>query len=337
MIRAAIIGLGVQGRKYARMLCNKEVKGMSLAGVCIRSDNTKKWAEENLKGISIYKGEEEMFSHSDDFDTLIITTPHKAHYKTTLTAFEKGKDVFCEKPLSTDVAQAEEMIRASKGHVFAVMFHLRAVGIYKWIKSKLDSGELGEIKRAMLESNVYFRTRHYHNSSSWRSTIVGEGGGALINQGQHLLDLWQWFFGMPDSLYADIQTGKYNDFDVEDEATLFMKYPRMTGIFFISTGEPFGSNRLEIIGTKGRITLEDEKITYIRYEDSQEYINTSDVNTGEKLKYTEEAVVMKKEGDPYVTMLENYVEHIEKGVPLIAEGSSGINALKLCSQAYKYR
>lgn len=337
MIRAAIIGLGVQGKKYANMLYNNKVKGMSLSAVCVRSDAALQWANENLKGIIIYKGEEEMFSHSGDFDTLIITTPHKAHHKTVMTAFEKGKDVFCEKPLSTDIAEAEEMIRGAKGHNFAVMFHLRSVGIYKWIKEKINKGELGEIKRAMFESTVYFRTKHYHDSSPWRSTIEGEGGGALINQGQHLLDLWQWFFGMPDSIYADIQTGKYNDFDVEDEATLFMRYPHMTGIFFISTGEPFGRNRFEITGTKGRITLEGEQITYIKYDDCLEYINTANVNTGEKLVCTEERVNIKDDQDPYVAMFENYVEHIEKGVPLIADGSSGINALKLCNEAYKYR
>lgn len=337
MVRTVITGLGMQGKKYASMLYKNKVKGMCLTGVCVISEGNARWAEMNLKGVKIYKSEGEMFSDSGSFDTLIISTPHKAHYKTTLKAFENGLDVFCEKPLSTDGAEAEEMIRASEGHVFAVMFHLRAVNTYKWIKDRLDSGELGKIRRAMFESNIYFRTRQYHNSSPWRSTIEGEGGGALINQGQHLLDLWQWFFGMPDKLYADIETGKYNSFDVEDEATVFMKYPCMTGLFFISTGEPLGCNRFEIIGTRGRINLENEIITYYRYEDSQEYINNADINTGEKLGYTIDTVKIEENEDPYVIMFENYVEHIEKGVPLIADGKSGINALKLCSEAYKYR
>ena len=279
MIKAVITGLGVQGKKYANMLINNKVKGMELKGVYARSDKTAKWASDNLKGIKIYRSEDEMFSDSASFDTLIIATPHKAHYKTTLRAFENGLNVFCEKPLSTEVSKAEEMIRASEGHVFAVMFHLRAVNMYRWIKDKLDSGELGEIRRAMFESDIYFRTSHYHNSATWRSTLEGEGGGALINQGQHLLDLWQWFFGMPEKLYADIETGKYNSFDVEDEATVFMKYPYMTGLFFISTGEPLGCNRFEIIGTRGRINLENDIITYYKHEDSQEYIQAISLAT----------------------------------------------------------
>lgn len=337
MIRTAIIGLGMQGKKYAHMLYSKEVNGMALIGVCVRSSKTAKWAEENLKGVKIYKSEEEMFSHSDDFDTLIVSTPHKAHYKTVMKAFEKGKDIFCEKPLSTEISQAEEMINAAGDNVFAVMFHLRAVNMYRWIKEKIDSGDLGHIERVLLESNIYFRTKHYHNSSDWRSTIAGEGGGALINQGQHLLDLWQWYFGMPEKIYADIETGKYNDFDVEDEATIFMKYPDMTGVFIISTGEPCGGNRFEIIGTKGKITLINEEIEYVKYEDSRNYINTADINTGEKLKYTIEKPHIEENADPYVIMFNNYAEHIEKGIPLIADGKSGINALKLCCEAYKYR
>ncbi len=337
MIRTVIIGLGMQGRKYARMLWNNDVSAMELTGVCVRSDASASWADAELKGVRIYRSEDEMFADSGNFDAVIVATPHKAHYDTVMRAFEKGKNVFCEKPLSTELYQAEEMIRCAGNNTFAVMFHLRAVGKYRWIKEKIDSGELGHIERVLFESSGYFRTKHYHDSSSWRSTIDGEGGGALINQGQHLLDLWQWYFGMPDSIFADIETGKYNDFDVEDEATLFMKYPDMTGVFIISTGEPRGGNRFEITGTKGRITLIDEEIEYIRYADSREYINTADVNTGEKLEYSAERFRMEDNTDPYIAMFRNFAEHIERGTPLIAEGKSGINALKLCCMAYKYR
>ena len=307
MIRTVIIGLGMQGRKYARMLWNNDVSAMELTGVCVRSDASASWADAELKGVRIYRSEDEMFADSGNFDAVIVATPHKAHYDTVMRAFEKGKNVFCEKPLSTELYQAEEMIRCAGNNTFAVMFHLRAVGKYRWIKEKIDSGELGHIERVLFESSGYFRTKHYHDSSSWRSTIDGEGGGALINQGQHLLDLWQWYFGMPDSIFADIETGKYKDGDVEDEATLFMKY------------------------------LIDEEIEYIRYADSREYINTADVNTGEKLEYSAERFRMEDNTDPYIAMFRNFAEHIERGTPLIAEGKSGINALKLCCMAYKYR
>ena len=142
---------------------------------------------------------------------------------------------------------------------------------------------------------------------------------------------------MPESIFADIETGKYNDFDVEDEATIFMKYPDMTGIFIISTGEPCGGNRFEIIGTRGRITIINEEIEYIKYEDSRSYINTADVNTGEKLEHSIEKIDIKDDTDPYIIMFNNYADHIEKGIPLIADGKSGLNALKLCAEAYKYR
>ena len=139
-----------------------------------------------------------------------------------------------------------------------MMFHQRRYKKYMQLKKLLDDGVLGEIKRVQLENSRYFRTWMYHRSGSWRSSWAGEGGGALLNQGQHILDIWQWLFGMPTSIYAVIPYGKYNDFMVDDEATLLMEYPQQrTATFILSTGEGSYTERLEIVGTKGTALLED--------------------------------------------------------------------------------
>ena len=143
-----------------------------------------------------------------------------------------------------------------------MMFHQRRYKKYMRLKKLLDDGALGAVKRVQLENSRYFRTWMYHRSGSWRSSWAGEGGGALLNQGQHILDIWQWLFGMPISIYAVIPYGKYNDFMVDDEATLLMEYPQQrTATFILSTGEGSYTERLEIVGTKGTALLEKDTLT----------------------------------------------------------------------------
>ena len=337
MKRVVIIGIGAQGKKYAKMISDNLVMGMSLVGVCVRSEDTMLWCKENLPNIKVYRNEEELYKDSEAFDIVIITTPHKLHIDSALKAFKYNKAVICEKPLTTNIADSKRMIKAAGNLPFAVVFHMRAMEQYIWIKNKIDSGELGSVKRILLQSSRYFRTKTYHNSSSWRSTIAGEGGGALINQGQHLLDMWQWLFGMPSSIHASIEVAKYNDFDVEDEATLLMKYEDKTGVFIISTGEPCGNDVLEIVGTRGRITSIDKNITFTKYEDSCDYINNSKYTNGENIKHSIEKIEFNNDENPYITLFSNFIKHIEDGEELIADGRTGINAITLCEEGYKFR
>lgn len=152
---------------------------------------------------------EELYAHAEEFDAVLVVTPHKTHPALVMQAFAHGKHVLCDKPSANALAPALEMNRAAEksGLVFAMMFHQRRYKKYMRLKKLLDDGALGEIKRVQLENSRYFRTWMYHRSGSWRSSWAGEGGGALLNQGQHILDIWQWLFGMPTSIYAVIPTG----------------------------------------------------------------------------------------------------------------------------------
>jgi predicted dehydrogenase len=165
---------------------------------------------------------------------------------------------------------------------------------------------------------------------------LGEGGGALINQGQHLLDIWTWLFGMPKTVYAAIPFGKYNDFQVDDEATITMKYPnQMTGVFMLTTGEAVNQERLEIVGSKGKILLEDGTLHIWKYsEDACEYAKTAKVNSRDDLTIHQTVEIFEKQPEPYVQMLQNFAEAVKQGKPLVAPGEEGSHALELTNAAY---
>lgn len=343
-IRVALVGVGVMGSKYAAMIVSAEVKNMVLAGVVARKLKAQEWASTlvDSEGVrpNIYRNVDDMFAHANDFDAVIIATPHKTHEEIAVRAFELGKHVLCDKPAGVTIGQAQNMASTAKKHdkVYGMIFHQRRYPKYMHIKQWLTNGELGEIKRMLVMNSRYFRTAHYHKSGSWRSSWNGEGGGALINQGAHILDMWQWLFGMPQKIYADIPFGKYNSFKVDDEATVYMRYANdATGVFILTTGEAVWQERLEIVGTKGRILLEDDLLHIYRYsKDSKEYINTENVNSREKLTIKEEVIDFGKVKEPYVELLENFAEAviIENPSILIAPGEDAVNQLMLTNGAY---
>lgn len=335
MLRTVLIGLGVQGKKYAEIIYKGEIENMELVAVVARSEKNCKWSEENIKGVKIYPSCEELFDNFMEFDAVIITTPHESHPRIAMMAFEKSKAVLCDKPSGVELKDVEKMNKMSEGIPFAMMFNNRVQPVYKWIKETIDKGRIGEVKRILFESTKNMRTQHYHNSAPWRSTWEGEGGGALINQGQHLLDLWCWFFGMPDKVAANVCYGKYNDFDVDDEATLIMEYKDKSGVFIISTGEPVGQDKIEIVGTEGRIIAEGNNVKLWKYENSVDYIKNADINNGDNIKWSAEELYFAPEKKPYHIMLENFAEYVMGKAEPVAKGTEGIYPLKICKKAYR--
>ena len=338
-IRCAIIGIGTMGKRYASMLNTHAIDGLVLTAVCGRSEASRTWARENLSGNVLFCGsEDELYMHQDAFDAVLVVTPHKQHPAMTIRALLAGKHVMCDKPAGVTAADAAAMAECAEreGKVYGLMCHQRTYAGHRKLKQLLDDGELGEITRANLVNCRFFRTKFYHQSGSWRSSWSGEGGGALINQGYHLLDLWQWLFGLPDALYADIPFGKYNDFHVDDEATLVMDYPgKMTGTFILSTGEGNRTERLEIIGTKGCVMLEEETLTLKRFSvDTREYADTAQVTDRRELGETEERFCFDGDERAYETMLQNFAAAVRGKAKLIAPGRDGVNTLMLINAAY---
>ncbi len=343
-VRAALIGVGVMGKKYAEMIVEGKVPDMALTAVVARRPEIREWAENlaDADGVKpkIYGSAEEMYNEPENYDSVIIVTPHKTHPEFAIKAFELGKHVMCDKPAGATIGQAAKMTEAAKKYnkVYAMMFHQRRYPKYQKIKELISGGRLGRIKRIMLVNSRYYRTAYYHRSGSWRSSWKGEGGGAMINQGAHILDIWQWLFGMPESIYAHIPFGKYNNFKVDDEATIFMKYPdNLTAVFMLTTGEAVWEERLEIAGSRGTLLLEDDTLHIFYYDkDSDEYIKNEQVNSRENLNITEEVITFDKAEEPYAEMLQNFAEAVLSGDDSIitAPGGEGINQLMLTNSAY---
>ena len=240
-VKTAIIGTGTMGRKYAQMIAEGKALPLTLAAVVCRHAEGQQWAKDTLPAtVRVCSSVEELYDHEQEFEAVLVVTPHSLHPELVMQAFAHGKHVLCDKPSASSLAPALEMNRAAEqsGLVFAMMFHQRRYRKYRRLYQLVHSGQLGQVRRIQLENSRYFRTWMYHRSGSWRSSWAGEGGGALLNQGQHILDIWQWLFGMPQSIYAMIPYGKYNEFAVDDEATLLMEYPdNCTATFILTTGE----------------------------------------------------------------------------------------------------
>ena len=354
ILNAALIGVGNMGKKYVDMIVSGKVSNMKLTAIVIRRDELMEWGKSlvNIDGqpVKIFRSADEMFEEEADnikksggsntlYDAVIIATPHKTHASLALKAFELGKDVLCDKPAASDIGEALDMTEASKKHnsIYGMVFHQRLYPKYMKIKQMIDNGELGQLKRVCLINSRYLRTSHYHKSGLWRSSFAGEGGGALINQGQHILDMFQYLFGMPQRMFALIPFGKYNDFAVDDEDTIIMDYDNgMTATFILTTGEAVYEERMEIIGTKAKILLEDDILTITRHRDVEEYIKTESVNSRENMKFTQEVIEFAKQPEPYIELLEKFamscIEHNDKY--LVAGAEEGINSLMLCAGAY---
>ena len=345
--RMALIGTGGMGRKYANLILLGGIPGMELTAMVCRSENAKAWAADTLRTLPegsksprIFDSADSLFAEPDLYDAVLIVTPHKTHPELAKRAFALGKHVLSDKPAAVTAAEAEEMcVKAEEnGVLFSLMFQQRFIPKHVRIKAILESGLLGRIRRVLMESTRYFRTEFYHASGTWRSSWAGEGGGLLINQGQHILDLWQYLFGMPESVFAEIPFGKYNHFDVDDEATIVMRYADgMTGTFIASTGEADGADRLTISGSKGRLVLTGDEIGLAVYsEDSDLYRRNAQVTDARDLRIVRSVEPFGQEApmSEYIALLTNFAAAVRGEEELVSTGRSGIGSLALTNAAY---
>jgi len=263
-LRIGVIGLGNMGSAHLKFITDTPT--CELGAVCdVKKPLADKFAAEYK--VNAYYDAEKLLK-SGDVEAVIIATPHYFHTPIAISALDKGLHVVTEKPLAVHKADAEKMIAAHKRHPklkFAAMFQQRTDDAHKKLKSLISSGELGRIVRVNWTITNWFRTQAYYNSGGWRATWAGEGGGVLLNQCPHNIDLFQWFFGMPAKVRANCSIGKFHDIEVEDEVTAYMEYADgMTAVFITSTGEAPGTNRLEIAADRGRVVLENGKISFLR-------------------------------------------------------------------------
>jgi len=329
-VRLGIIGLGNIGQHHAAYLMAGKVARAELVAVA----DAVPGKLDRYKPLKVYSDAEALI-RSGDVDAVIIATPHYQHTTLGIAALKQGLHVMVEKPISAHKADAERLIAASAARpelVFAGMFQLRAEPRYLKIQKLLRDGELGEIVRMSWIMTDWFRTEAYYASGGWRATWKGEGGGVLLNQCLHNLDIMQWLLGMPSKVRGFCQLGRFHQIEVEDNVTAFLEYPGgATGTFVSSTGETPGTNRFEIVGTRGKLVLEAEKLRFTRNEmDMLEYSRTAKLGFGRPDVWHVE-IPFDNAGNSHAVLMQNFVNAILEREPLIAPGAEGIHSVELAN------
>ena len=263
----------------------------------------------------------------------IITHPELAK-----KAFAKGMHVLSEKPAGVYTKNVLEMNEAAtaSGKVFSMMYNQRTNPLYQKLRQLIQSGELGEIKRTNWIITDWYRSQSYYDSSEWRATWKGEGGGVLLNQAPHQLDLWQWTTGlMPKRVHAFSSFGKYHDIEVEDDVTAYVEYENgATGVFITSTGEAPGTNRFEIVGDRGKIVVENEELTFYRLTQSEREFNATFTGGFGAPECWKVDIPIKGENGGHIGIIQNWIDAIVKGTPLLAPGEEGLKGLEISNAIY---
>lgn len=337
ILRIGVIGIGNMGSAHAVQIFEGKVKGAVLAAVCDIREARLQWARERFKGLVHTFQEDCRMMESGEVDAVLIATPHKFHPVIAIRAFGYGLCVLTEKPAGIDAASVRRMNRAAEesGKVFGIMFNQRTNPLYGKLHDLVREGVLGETKRFVWIINNWYRTQAYYDSGDWRATWGGEGGGVLLNQCPHNLDIWQWIMGMPVRLRAFCTIGRYHRIQVEDDATIYAEYANgATAVFITSTGEYPGTNRLEVSGTRGKAVVEEGrlKLQLLKRDEREICFQEKKGMPEEELDCT--AIEQTEPDAGHLKILQNFTDAVLYGKELTVPGREGIYSLMLSNAAY---
>lgn len=335
-VRLGIVGYGNMGSSHVRSMLMGRTPELVLSAVCdidpARIDACRKDTEGMFDSVQYFEDYGAMLD-AKVCDAILIATPHFDHPPMAIRALENGYHVMVEKPAGVYTSAVKEMNKVAEDHpdqVFGMMFNQRNNPVYRKMKEILESGELGPIRRTNWLITSWYRSQSYYDSGNWRATWAGEGGGVLLNQCPHNLDLWQWICGMPQKVRAFTHEGLWHDIEVEDDVTCYVEYPNgATGVFVTSTGDTPGTNRFEVLLDGGKLVATAEKLTLYKLETpNSEFNRTYDGGFGEPAYETIE-VELEGEDTQHVGVLNAFSGAILRGEPLTARGEEGINGLTL--------
>lgn len=330
-VRLGIVGLGNQGSGYTTKIQRGDVPEIEITAVCDINPDRLEWAEKNHPDVARFDDAEKMMD-SGLVDAILVSVPHYDHPKYSIMAMKKGLHVICEKPAGVYTKQVKEMNEVAKecNVKFGMMFNQRTRNVYRKLHEIVHSGVYGEIRRTNWIITTWYRTQNYYDSGSWRATWSGEGGGVLLNQCPHQLDLWQWICGMPSKVYTKMHFGKWHDIEVEDDVTTYVEYPNgATGTFITSTGDFPGSNRFEITLDKAKIICEGTTLKIFELEvPTTEHITTGKVFTNPPF-IGETVINCNNNSDQHMNVFKAFAGAILRDEPLTANGTEGINGLTL--------
>jgi predicted dehydrogenase len=332
-IRLGIIGMGNMGSAHIQTVAGGRVPDMELTAVGDLSPARRAWAQETLgKEFPVFADGIDLVK-SGLVDAVLLASPHYQHPPLAIAAFNAGLHVLCEKPAGVYTKQVREMNEAAakSGRVFAMMYNQRTNGFYRKMRELVTGGSLGAVMRASWIITNWFRTESYYASGGWRGTWDGEGGGVLLNQCPHQLDLFQWICGMPVRVRAFCHNGKWHNIEVEDDVSAYFEFPNgATGTFITSTGEFPGTNRFEISLERGKIVNDGgSEVTLYRVDGNiREFSKTSPDGFG-KPGCVIEKLKIEEDNPQHLGIMRAFAGRILRNEPLVAEGSEGINGLAL--------
>jgi len=338
-VAMGIVGFGGMGSGHMRNYLMGDLKRMRFVAAADINSARLEAARQMLPGIAVYDSAEELIA-GGLCDAVLIATPHYFHPPIAIQALQAGLHVMTEKPAGVYTKQVREMneAAAASGKIFAIMYNQRSEPRYRKLREIVKSGKYGEIKRVVWHLTSWYRTQAYYNSGGWRATWSGEGGGVLINQDPHQLDLWQWFCGMPCKVSATCHEGKWHDIEVEDDVTIYAEYPNgATGVFITTTGEPEGTNRLEIVMDGGKLICEGGKLILKEFScSSKEHIFGSGEGFGKMQSETVEIATEDLEVKQHAMVLNAFAQAVVTGDRdlLYARGEEGINGLSISNAAH---
>ena len=335
-VRLGIIGIGSMGTAHATSITKGMVPHMRLTAVADIRQERLDWARENLPGTALYTDGKEMID-SGVCDAVLIATPHYFHPEFVIYALEHGVHALSEKPAGVYTKQVREMNEAAakSDKVFAIMFNQRTNCVYRKLHEMIESGELGAMKRVNWIITDWYRTQSYYDAAGWKATWKGEGGGVLLNQCPHQLDLLQWLCGMPTKVRAFCQVGKWHDIEVEDDVTAYLEFEGgATGVFVTTTGDAPGTNRLELTFEMGKIVCEDGKLIFYKLKESEREFCRTEKNGFAKPDMERIEIETDGQNEQHIGVLKAFTDRILNGGPLIAEGVEGIRGLTLSNAMY---
>ena len=331
-IRLGVIGIGNMGSEHCRNLLAGKCPETELCAVADPRPDRLSWAEESLpKAVRRFSSGSRLIQ-SRCCDAVLIAVPHPLHPALTLEALEAGLPVLCEKPAAVTAADARVMLDASvkRGVPLALMFNQRTNCVYRAMKAALDSGALGPVKRVSWIITDWYRTQKYYDSGSWRATWQGEGGGVLLNQCPHQLDLLIWLCGLPSFVSAHCHEGKWHHIEVEDDVTAYLEFPGgATGLFVASTGDLPGTNRLEIACDRGKLVCEDGIVRCVMMDVGEREICFGSSNPWYRPVVHESLLETDGRNDQHIGVINAFAAHLLRGEHLVASAEDGVHALEL--------
>lgn len=332
-VKLGIIGIGNMGTNHAKSIMGGKCPEIQLCAVADINPDRLTWAKNEYKEeVACFLDAIEMLD-SGLIDACLIAVPHYDHTKFAIECIKRGIHVMVEKPAGVYTKQVREMNAEAEKHpevVFGMMFNQRTNCVYRKLRELVQSGKYGNIRRTNWIITDWYRPQCYYDSGNWRATWSGEGGGVLLNQCPHQLDLWQWICGMPVKVQSHLHYGKWHDIEVEDDVTTYVEYENgATGVFITTTGDAHGTNRFEIQMDRAKFVVEHNKLILEEYEMTEQEFSKTNTSAFATVKSEYSEVETDGKNEQHVGVLNAWADAILHGGKLVAHGSEGINGLML--------